>query len=326
MIAQLIESTRQLIFSSPLTSKNNRPTIIVGLSGGPDSVFALHLLHQLHEAKEIYLIAAHVDHGWRDNSASEAIFCRKLCEKRDIPFEVTHARDITIKIDKHSSQESRGRALRRSFFSELAQKHEALFVCLGHHVDDQQETFFIRLVRGSSLDGLTCMKKIDGIYLRPLLELSKESIIDYLDAHNITYLNDESNASANFLRNRIRHTVMPALKKCDSRFEAKFKSTLAHLTEANQLLHSITKESFTQVFRKETSYIGSLRKIQALSISLQKRVFLYWLCRENVPFTPSDGLLSEIHRFLSSAQGGTHHLQQSWSIYKKKDDCMLIKH
>lgn len=297
-----------------------KPKILLGLSGGPDSVFLFHFLKKLHKENKIELIAAHLDHGWRKESANDANFCANLCNEYETPLFTAHANNLVSDFKFNGSKEELGRKLRRTFLENTAKEQNADFIALAHHLQDQQETFFWRIIRGSTLSGLTCMKQLDNQYLRPLLNISKTEILNYLDQNKIEYLIDKTNTSDNYLRNRIRKYVLPAMQKCDERFDQKFESSLKHLQEEETFLKRITQQIFEQVFKqnKTLGFVGNLKTFQELDIVLQKRTIMFWLITENICFSPSESYLNEILRFLSTENGGNHQLGQSWRLCKKK--------
>src|SRR5579872_4562008 len=219
-------------------------TIILGLSGGPDSVFLAHLLADMQKKGLCTVIAAHLDHQWRTDSANDVQFCQALAEQLGITFVSTSIDNLSLSVKFNGSKEEMGRRMRRHFFEQVKNEHEAHAIALAHHADDQQETFFIRLLRGASLTGLTGMKPHHGDYIRPLLEISKAEILDYLTAHQITYLIDPTNESDAYLRNRIRNTVIPALTATDNRFSANFMATLHRLQETEEFLDHLTELFF----------------------------------------------------------------------------------
>ncbi len=307
----------------------NKPTIVLGLSGGPDSVFLFHFLKKLHAEDKIELICAHLDHGWRKESALDAKFCQDLCRNNQIPFFITHAQDLGLDLKFNGSKEATGRKLRRHFLEKVLIEQNANFIALAHHLQDQQETFFWRIIRGSTLSGLSCMKQLNGVYFRPLLNTSKQEILDYLHKNKIEYLSDHTNDSDAHLRNRIRKYVLPALQQSDKRFDQKFESTLKHLQEEDNFLKSLTEEIFNQVFKKAKNhtknFIANLNAFLELPPVLQKRLLIYWLVKEKIVFNPSNSYLEEILKFLSSQQGGSHQLGQNWLLHKKQKSFWIEK-
>ena len=299
------------MFNKNLISSNS--TIIIGLSGGPDSVFLLHMLAALREEKNLTLIAAHLDHEWRQDSANDVVFCKEVAENLSVTFVSKKMSELPLSFKANGSQEEIGRKARRSFFEQLAQEYNASAIALAHHADDQQETFFIRLLRGSSLTGLTGIKSKDGLYIRPLLHMSKQEILDYLHKNNIQYLTDPSNQSSDFLRNRIRNTVIPALRECDNRYDQNFESTHKQLQQTEEFLQSYATEILNSLQENNTL---PLKDLLALNPVILNRILILWLIQNKVPFSPSQGLLDEIIRFLKQPGNAKHSFYEKWQIIK----------
>lgn len=320
--------THKLIAQAAADKNITRPRIILGLSGGPDSLFLFHVLKSLHEQGDIELVAAHLDHGWRAESGNDVAFCQALCRAHNIPFVSAQAKNLAITIKPNGSQEEIGRKLRRFFFQQILASHDGHFIALGHHQDDQQETFFMRLCRGSSLAGLHGMNEIESPYLRPLLRTSKKDIVDFLDANKHAYLVDSTNQSDNYLRNKIRKYVIPALEQCDARFSQNFSATIAILKDEDAFLQRLTQTTFDEIFSCDQvsgKLVGNLAKLQNLDPVLQRRVILHWLISEKITFSVSAGFINEIMRFLASPQGGVHTLGTHCSLHKKQQRVWLEK-
>lgn len=326
----------QKLFSHTLTlikqaykasSSTEIPTIIVGLSGGPDSVYLLLLLKVLRDQGHINLHAAHLDHGWRETSATDANFCQQLCDQYNIRFTLQHANQLSLPIKYNGSKEEVGRTLRRHFFDQIQRQFPYSLVALGHHLQDQQETFFIRMLRGTTLSGLCSMKAIAGFYIRPLLNTNKADILAYLHENNITFCHDATNDTHDFLRNRIRSLVLPALQTCDQRFNATFTQLINHLQSEDTFLSNLTRIEFDAIFSKQSNdnHQGILAHFNKLDQALQKRVLLYWLIQKKVAFTPTHGFMIEVLRFLANPAGGSHNLGHNWHIIKQRGAFWLEK-
>jgi tRNA(Ile)-lysidine synthase len=302
----------------------NKPKIVLGLSGGPDSVFLFFFLKKLHKEHKIELLCAHLDHGWRKGSARDTQFCKQLCTKYKIHCIVEHANNLSVNVTFNGSKEEFGRTLRRAFFEKILQKHNANYIALAHHQQDQQETFFFRIIRGTTLHGLSCMKLIENKYLRPLLYVSKKDILHYLHTQKIIYLIDHTNDSDDFLRNRIRKYVIPAIQKCDDRFNKKFESSITHLQKENIFLQRLTDTIFEKIFVKNNNnFIGNLHDFLQLNDVIQKRLLLTWLIKENASFHASQGYLNELLKFLKSKQGGSHNIGSLLVLHKKQNKFWL---
>lgn len=289
-------------------------TLIVGLSGGPDSVALLHLLLHCQSTLGYQLLAAHLDHGWRPTSESDAKFCQELAHKWNVPITVMKANELNVQPKSNGSKEALGRALRQQLFQQVAQKYAYPKIVLAHHLNDQLETFLIRLIRGSSLSGLGGMLSKSGIYLRPLLQVTKAQILEYIEMHNLEYVVDPTNSSDLFLRNRIRK-IIPNLQAIDSRLERNFNRTLMQIQQANQFIQRQTNAALKAVTVNSQL---DLHLLFTLDPFLQNQILLEWLYQHKVQFTPSESLINEIFKFLNSPHGGIHQIHPSWSIEKKQ--------
>lgn len=300
--------------------------IVVGLSGGPDSVFLVHFLVSLQKEYNLSLIAAHLNHEWRVEADQEQQDCADLAHKLGIPFVTKKRSELTAVFKHNGSQEEYGRKLRRHFFEQILREHNADSVALAHHAQDQEETFFIRLIRGSSLTGLTSIKPKNGPYIRPLLETPKAEILDWLHANNISYAIDKTNESPDYLRNRIRLNVLPALRICDERFEANFLTTLNRLKTTEDFLERLTQKAFENISSVENDQrIMSVTQLLNTDDALHHRILLHWLITENVQFPTTQAFFDEIMRFLSTPNGGHHSIHEQWSLIKKQNFAFLMK-
>ena len=293
-------------------------TIVVGLSGGPDSVALLYILKQLQSGLNLTLIAAHLDHEWRANSAADALFSKQYAESLGIPFIYAKASQITLPSTKkyNGSQEELGRHLRRAFFESIAREHNAHAIALAHHQNDQQETFFVRLLRGASIAGLSGIKAQDGLYIRPLLKYSKEDIFKYLKEHNLGYVQDPTNQSTEYLRNAIRLTVIPALKACDTRFDKSFEKAHEHIKETNAFIQRLTQRTFEEITQTIDDEIWlDIKAFLSTDSFLHHALILTWLCSAKVPFIPTTSFFNEIIRFLHN-NASMHHTSNKWYLIK----------
>ncbi len=188
--------------------------IVVGVSGGADSIALLHGLYELRETFDISLTVAHLDHMIRgDVSSREALFVKGLAEGLDIPC-VVEQRDVFSfqKNNKLSLQEA-ARSVRHAFFDDVLQRTGADTIALGHTADDQAETVLMWLLRGTSLQGLTGIPPVrDGKIIRPLLRCSRQEIEAYLREQHISFVADTSPQELQYERNRIRHRLIPFLR------------------------------------------------------------------------------------------------------------------
>ena len=185
-------------------------TVVVGVSGGADSVCLLTILTEYAKAHPLTLIAAHVHHGLRKNADGDEEYVRTLCESLHVPLKVLHI-DAAKEAGKLGvSIEEAGRMKRYEFFREISAPFGASGrIAVAHHRDDLCETVLFQLFRGSGVHGLRGILPVSGNIIRPLLCVSKEEICSYLEARNISWREDESNEETVYARNRIRHEILP---------------------------------------------------------------------------------------------------------------------
>ncbi len=316
----LIERINSYITTHNLIPPN--ATIVLGLSGGPDSVFLAHILADMQKKGLCTVIATHLDHQWRTDSSQDVQFCLAVSEKLEIPFITNSISNLAVSLKFNGSKEELGRKMRRHFFEKIKKEHNAHAIALAHHADDQQETFFIRLMRGASLTGLTGMKPKHGHYIRPLLEITKAEILDYLKSRAIDFRIDPTNGSDAFLRNRIRSTIIPACVASDARFAVNFNATLARLQETETFLKHLTHEHYNQLSSPSGVKISQFLAIHPV---MQQRILLHWLCQEGIPFPVSEAFFDEIIRFLTLPHSGTHQVHPGWNLIKSSGFAKIEK-
>jgi len=210
---------------------SNGDKILVGVSGGPDSLALLLVLAKLKPKMELSLHIAHVDHNLRGDSHKDASFVESWAKKLDIPISVIRL-DPGLKKKKGSLEEIFRRA-RFDFFIKTAVKIGARKVALGHNLDDQAETVLMRLLRGTGLSGLSgiSVKRTMGnvVFIRPLLETSREQIERFLKRRMVRPRRDSTNREGLFTRNKIRLELIPMLKK---KYNRNITEVLSNLAES----------------------------------------------------------------------------------------------
>jgi tRNA(Ile)-lysidine synthase len=185
-------------------------TVVVGLSGGPDSVALADALARLAPARRLRVVAAHLDHGLRPGSAEDARFCAELAARLGLAFRSSTAHVRARR--RGGGLEAAGREARYAFLRATARDEGALAIAVAHTRDDQAETVLLRLLRGSGSRGLAAMRPRAGDLIRPLLGVSRSEVMSYLAARALPWREDPSNADPAFLRNRVRHELLPYLE------------------------------------------------------------------------------------------------------------------
>jgi tRNA(Ile)-lysidine synthase len=187
--------------------------VVVALSGGADSVALLDVLSALSRARGFSVVAAHLDHGLRPDSAEDAAFCRGLCARLGVPLRVARA-DVRA---RHRADggglEDAARRERHAFLRAVKEAAGASWIALAHTSDDQAETVLLRLVRGAGTLGLSAMRPVARDLLRPMLARSRRDVLEHLAARSLAWREDPSNADLNIARNRVRHELIPYLER-----------------------------------------------------------------------------------------------------------------
>ncbi|KXB83441.1 tRNA(Ile)-lysidine synthetase [Prevotella sp. DNF00663] len=236
-------------------------TYLVGLSGGPDSVALLRVLCGLGYSIE----AIHCNFNLRgEESIRDEKFCKDLCQQLDIKFHTVHFDTYEYAKKYKLSIEMAARQLRYNYFEQLLKDLDGQGICVAHHLDDSIETFFINLLRGTGLHGLTGIAPQNGHVLRPMLCVSRSEIMDYLAEIGQSYVVDSSNLGDEYVRNKIRHQVIPLMENMNPAFRRNMSRTLLYLSGAENIQDETVKQAVNDVIvsQKETEILISKTKLQ----------------------------------------------------------------
>ncbi len=247
--------------------------IVVGVSGGQDSCVLLDLL--LKSDLNLKLHVCHFNHMIRGNSSDyDQTFVRNICQKNSIPFYTKKFDILRASRLLKAGIEVTGRSYRKKFFEEIANKTNSSFIVLGHHNNDQIETFLMRLIRGSSSKGLASMSILEGCYLRPLLDVTKVEIQEYCKANYISWVEDETNSDESYTRNNIRKNLVPFFFKLNPNFDQTLKNNLRHISEQNTFIDSHIKslEKKLLLHIDDNNFILPLKKFNKLSMFERKEL------------------------------------------------------
>lgn len=265
----IINKVNDTIKTHNLIQKGDK--ILIGVSGGPDSVALLHILNSLSRKFEFSLYIAHLDHMLRKDSIKDAEFVKKLSKILKIPLVIGRVNVKTL--SKNISIEEGGRNSRLEFFFKVARKIKANKIALAHNLDDQAETVLMRILRGTGLNGISGIlpkRKISGYeIIRPLLEVKRSEIEIYLRENKIEARQDRTNFKDIYFRNKIRNNLLPFL---ENNYSPNVKELLANLAENSasdyQLLELMTARAMKGAKTK-----FNLKKLSKLHISMQRMLF-----------------------------------------------------
>lgn len=192
----------------------NGDKVIAGISGGADSVCLLFVLLELRKSLDIDIVAVHVNHGIRGDSArADEEFTVKLCRGHGIKCVVYHENVESIAKKRKQSVEEAGRNVRREAFEKTFREEQGTKIAMAHHQNDNAETLLMNLARGAGLKGLGGIRPVNGNVIRPLLCLTRGEIENYLEKNGYGWCQDETNDEDDYTRNRLRHLVIPVLEQ-----------------------------------------------------------------------------------------------------------------
>jgi len=245
----------------------NEDCVIVGVSGGADSICLLLILLELQKEIGFKVVAVHVNHRLRGKEADDdETFVRNFCESRNVICEIYSADVESIAKKRKQSTEEAGREVRKEFFEETRKKYNGTKIALAHHKNDNAETVLLHLARGTGIKGLGGIAPVNGVFIRPLLCVEREEIERYLDAHNISYCIDETNQSDEYTRNRIRNHVLPYMEKeLNSKTVDHISETAQQMRKVQEYLEEQTKAYFDEcVIEKQLGFFVTEKEFEKI--------------------------------------------------------------
>ena len=291
--------------------------VIVGVSGGPDSVCLLDILAKIKEKSEMDLHVVHVNYGLRGkDSEKDEELVQKLAQKNELGLSV-------LKVEKLKKiNEEKLRNIRYDFFEKVRMELNFDLIAVAHNQDDQVETFFLHLLRGTGLSGLSGMKFKNEKIVRPLLDVSKKDILKYLREKKLKYRVDKTNKEDVFLRNKIRNKLIPYLEKD---FNPNIRKTIFDATVVAGEDMSFISDFSKKIFSKNRDIKAS--EIQKLHPAIQNRVIL-----EKIKEVKGDlrniesAHIEEILKIAKSAKSKNQNFSfQGLKLNRKGDKLDLLK-
>jgi tRNA(Ile)-lysidine synthase len=281
-----------------------KPKIInIALSGGCDSMVLLHALNELKDELNFTIKAIHINHDISSNADKWQSFCGSECQKVKVNFD---AKKINIKPEKHLGVEGAARKLRYEALDELRDG----MLATAHHQNDQAETLFLQLIRGSGLKGLASMPHYheERNTWKPLLNVNREIIKKYAKSNNVLFIEDESNLDIHYDRNFLRHEVFPVLSERFPHLVKTLARSVEHIAEGLNLTETIAKEDAKSFFSADLSRL-SLMMIKELPRDRIINLIRWWLNKNNI-LMPSKKTIDSLYEQI---------------IKIKKDNSLLIK-
>lgn len=261
--------------------------ILAAFSGGLDSCALLHAMAQDESMRMSGLRAIHIHHGLNPAADDWAAHCETLCRTWDIPLNV-----VRVRIEREGEGlEAAARRARYLAFAQAMHEHEVL--ATAHHLDDQAETFLLRALRASGPEGLAAIRPwrrfVHGWHWRPLLEVSRKTLLAYAQAHGLAWIDDPSNDDTRHDRNFLRHRVFPLLRQRWPQAETAFARSASLMAEAAGLLEEGDAQALAMVRTADPQAL-SVAALEQLDRSRRARVLRRWIAEQGLPPLPSEGV------------------------------------
>lgn len=304
----------------------NNDTIVVGFSGGPDSVFLVEMLKKIQCFFNFKIYLVHINHLLRGEDAdSDEHFSFEYAKKNHLEIFIKRIPVKEIAKEVGKTLEEVGREERYKFFSEIYEKVCATKIATAHNKDDQIETFLFRLIRGASLQGLEGIKIKNNNIIRPISEIYKKDILEYLNKNEIQYKIDKTNFENEFTRNSIRLDLIPFIEE---RYNIKFKDKIFSLIEEIRENNQNNSLNLTDYIDSENRII--LEKVRFLSNFDKKNLFSLFLNQKNIEVNRNK--IDEINSLIKSNGTKKIDLDKTYRVVKdythlyiedKKEDCVI---
>ncbi len=265
--------------------------ILVGFSGGSDSVCLLSILYEL----GYRVTACHLNHNMRDTAMRDMLFSESFCKERNIPFVSKIAEKGSIK------SELEARRVRYAFFRETQKSLGIEYLATAHNKNDSAETVLLNMLRGAALDGLCGISPIDEQIIRPLILTSKKEVLDYVKAKNLSYMTDETNLTDIYTRNKLRNKIIPVLEES---FNPNLVDSIAENAELMSYDRAYLREEAEKAFKEAAEKNGiSLEAIGKLPRAISGRVVqILWNSRTNSGQNLSHKYIEAILRLARNAK------------------------
>lgn len=252
--------------------------IVVGVSGGPDSITLLNILNKLSKNMNFEICVAHINHMIRKEADEETEYVKDFCKKINVQCFVKKADVLNIADTNKEGTEETGRKVRYDFFEEIRKKTNSNKIATAHNSNDNAETVLMNIIRGSGSSGLKGIEPIRGNIIRPLIECNREEIEAYCDDNNLEPKFDKSNKENIYTRNKIRNLLIPYLK---DKFNPNIIEAINRLSilskEENEYLESVVQVEFEKILldKKENEVILDLKKFNELDKVIRSRIILF---------------------------------------------------
>lgn len=309
---------------------NEGDKIVIGVSGGPDSICLLHVLNSLKEELKIKLYVAHINHMIREVADSETEYVQNFCKDLGIECFVKKMDIIKLAKEEKKGTEETGREVRYDFFNEILEKTHSNKIATAHNSNDKAETVILNILRGSGVSGLKGIEATrDNKYIRPLIETGRLEIEKYCNENNLNPKYDESNNENIYSRNKVRNEVIPYIKKEFNQNIIKTINRLSEVaTEENEYMQKITKQEYENISKTQSdTIILDLKRFNNLELVIKRRIILYTI---NEAIHTTNGIekvnIDDIIKLCNNNIGNKYLMPiKEIKVYVKKGKIYFIK-
>lgn len=252
--------------------------ILIAVSGGFDSTCLLYVLNELKEELNINIFVVHVNHCIRENAILDEEYVKDICEKLKIKCFVTRVDVEKIAKSNKMSIEMAGRKARYDILNKIAKENNCTKIATAHNANDNVETILLNIFRGTGLNGLKGIKKVrDNIYIRPIIEVTRDEITEYLETNNIVARLDESNLENNYRRNKIRNELIPYIREnFNSNIIATINKMSDIITADDEYINANVEKIYKTniISESKNNIILNGKKVLQYDVNIQKRLIL----------------------------------------------------
>ena len=308
---------------------HSKQKILLAISGGVDSMVLLRFMEKLAEKEQFFIGVAHINHKIREESDAECQSIARYCQQHQIPF---FGKEWLAE-NKEKNMEARARKFRYDFFAEIMAMEDYSILLTAHHRDDQAETIIMKLTRGSGFSNFVGIREKqsfkNGQLIRPLLIFSKEELESYAEEKQLMFFEDSTNQTNLYMRNRIRHQVIPVLKKENVQFLQHIAQFSEQIQLADDLIESVVKPKYNQwVQKQEHGWSIDLGKLKKERDSFQI-FFMNTLLQETIIKKNVEIKQVQLHQLLKVINQSTPQLkvelESGWVFIKEYDIGYLLK-
>lgn len=315
----LITKVKKFIENNRLLSKGDK--IVLGVSGGPDSLCLLHILYSLKEDYNLTLIVAHVNHNLREEAKFEADFVRDFTNRLKIEFYLADVDIEKLSKEKKKSCEEVAREYRYNFFNEVAKKVSANKIAVAHNLNDNAETILMHIIRGSGIEGIKGISAINNNIIRPLLNTKRVEIEEYCKENNLTPMIDKTNFESIYTRNKVRNKILPMFEEVNPDILNTLTRLGNILIEEDEFISEYADKIYNDIKIEKKDVKLNKIKFVNLPKGLQRRVLRKAICefRGNLVDVSYKTLENTISTIMTSKNGNMIKVINNVKIFVNYD-------